>query len=278
MKNIDALLKPTFAATQVTALLKHYQAMVTEFQQRAWEESIGKGGKFVEATLKALWVYTGNTLPPARQFKVDNVINQLPNAAGFDDSVRLTVPRAIRFVYDIASNRGARHDPSEIDPNAMDAHAVVGIASWILGELVRYAQKGALRPDDVKALVDGLVEKKYPIIEDVGGRTYFHVSGASARDIALLLLWRKHPHHVDRESLVLAITRHDFTEKNAATAVDRLRGVVDVNGGALRLLQPGIREAEALLSNQRSAPNGKAFKRRRRRVRKKRQTAAAAIP
>jgi len=141
--------------------------------------------------LKALWVHTGNTLPPARQFKADSVINQLANQTTFDDSVRLTIPRACRFAYDIASNRGARHDPTEVDPNAMDAHAVVGVTSWILGELVRYAQKGSLRPDDVKDLVDGLTEKKYPLIEDVDGRTYLHVGGASGRDIAVLLLWRR---------------------------------------------------------------------------------------
>ena len=138
---IEALLKPTFAATHVTALVKHYDAMINEFQRGAWEECIGKSGKFVEATLKALWVHTGNALPAARAFKVDGVINQLPNAAGFDDTVRITIPRACRFVYDLASNRGARHDPAEVDPNSMDAHAVVATSSWILGELLRYAQK-----------------------------------------------------------------------------------------------------------------------------------------
>jgi hypothetical protein len=177
---MDALLKPTLAATHVAALLTHHETMIKEFQQGAWEESIGKGGKFIEAVLKALWIHTGNTLPPARQFKADNVINQLAKQSTFDDSVRLTIPRACRFAYDIASNRGARHDPTEINPNEMDANAVVAVTSWILGEMVRYAQKGTLKPDEVKALVDGLAEKKYPLMEHVEGRTYFHVPGASA--------------------------------------------------------------------------------------------------
>lgn len=70
---MDALLKPTFDATHVTALLDHHQAMVEEFQQGAWEECISKAGKFVEAVLKALWVHTGNAIGPAREFKVDKV-------------------------------------------------------------------------------------------------------------------------------------------------------------------------------------------------------------
>jgi len=255
---MDALLKPTFAAVHVTALLNHYHAMIKEFQQGAWEEAIGKGGKFIEAVLKALWVHTGNTLPSGRQFKADGIINQLANQSTFGDSVRLTIPRACRFAYDIASNRGARHDPTEIDPNELDANVVVGVTSWILGELVRYAQKGALNLTEVKAIVDGLAEKKYPLMENVDGRTYFHVPGASARGIALLLLWKGHPKRLERRQLEDAVARHGFTGKNSALAVDRLRGVTDADQAGLRLLQPGIREAEALLAKaQADAASGK---------------------
>lgn len=268
---MDGLLKPTFATVHVTALLKHYQAMINEFQQGAWEETIGKAGKFVEAVLKALWLHTGNTLPPARQFKADTMINQLANAVGFDDSVRLTIPRACRFVYDIASNRGARHDPSEIDPNSMDAHAAVANGSWVLGELVRYAQKGALNPNEVKGMVDGITEKKYPVLEDVDGRTYFHI-GNSARDVALLLLWRKHPGRLNRDELIEAVSRHDYSAANATMAVVRLRGLVDVDAsGGLRLLQPGVQEAERLMGAVHTPSRaGAADTRPRRRRRKKR--------
>jgi len=263
---MDALLKPTFDATHVTALLNHYQEMVKEFQQGEWEECIAKGGKFVEAVLKALWVHTGNVLGPAREFKVDKAINQLPNFTTFDDTIRLTIPRACRFAYDIASNRGARHDPNEVDPNVMDATAVVAMNAWILGELVRYAQKGSLKPDDVQALVDGLAEKKYPLMEDIEGRAYLHVPGASGRDIALLLLWKQHPKRISHDDLVAGVVRHNCTEKNAKVSVDRLKGVVDVDGGGLRLLQPGIRAAELLLdAAQKAADSGKPAKRRRKR-------------
>src|SRR6266446_6440042 len=105
----EQLLQPTFAVRHVSAVLKHFQAMTTEFQLSAWEEAIGKGGKFVEAALKALHVHAGKTLPPARQFKAGKLmtdLEQLP-AGSLDDSVKLTIPRACRFAYDIASNRGA---------------------------------------------------------------------------------------------------------------------------------------------------------------------------
>lgn len=275
---MNALLNPPFAEPHVTALLNHHQEMVKEFQQGAWEECIGKGGKFVEAVLKALWVHTGNVLGPAREFKVDKVINQLPNFTTFDDSIRLTIPRACRFAYDIASNRGARHDPSEVDPNVMDATAVVAMNAWILGELVRYAQKGSLKPDDVQALVNGFAEKKYVLMEEVEGRLYLHVPGASGREIALLQLWKKHPKRLRHDDLVAAVMRHNCTEKNAKVSVARLKGVVDVDSDGLRLLQPGIREAERLLdAAQRADARGKPATRRRKRRTRRTSKAAPTV-
>src|SRR5213594_517743 len=117
----------------------------------------------------------------------------------------LTAPRACRFAYDIASNRGARHDPGEIVPNQMDARAVVASASWILAEMLRYAQKGALDLAAVRELVDGLTQRQYQLIEDVDGRVYFHVRGASARDVALLSLWHKHPGRMTEAELIAAL-------------------------------------------------------------------------
>src|SRR5713226_3490681 len=134
MPDLEKLLQGKFVARHVKAVLTHFQAMNTEFRQGAWEEAIGKSGKFVEAVLKALYVHapTGKPLATGRNYKADKVINELGGlAAGtVDDTVRLTIPRACRFIYDIASNRGARHDPDEIDPNLMDARAVVATAAW----------------------------------------------------------------------------------------------------------------------------------------------------
>jgi len=224
--------------------------MITEFQQSAWEEAIGKGGKFAEAALKALYVHAGKTLPAARDFKAGKLMTELEQlpAGSLDDSIKLTIPRACRFTYDIASNRGARHDPGEVDPNEMDARAVAAGTSWILAEMLRYAQKGALDPARVRELVDGLTQRRYPLIEDVDGRVYFHVSKASARDVALLSLWHKHPGRMTEDELVAAVMRHHFKKGNAKMAVGRLGRLVDRDEqGRLRLLQPGLEEAENLL-------------------------------
>lgn len=241
------LLKTRLPARHVTAAVKHFRAAVFEYQKRNWDDATAKVGKFVEAVLKALVAHTQVTPAKGRGFSVDAHINALAQAPGADDTVRLTIPRACRFIYEVASNRGARHDPGEIDPNEMDATATINLSAWVLAELLRYSQRGG-DLTQTAALVSALMQRRYPFIEVVDGRVYFHVPGASARHIALLTLWHRHPHRVSKQELVAAVKRHRFTTNNANVAVTRLGRTVDDDGnGQLRLLAPGMREADSLI-------------------------------
>lgn len=240
----------TFHKNHISALLRHFSGMVQEFQEGKWEDSIAKSGKFVEAVLKGLSVHIGNALPSGRSFKVDAAINglgQLPSGS-YDDSIRLTIPRACRFVYDIASNRGGRHDPDEVDPNEMDASVVVSNCSWILAEMIRFATKGTINLEQAKSLVESLMERKYPLIEEVEGRMYFHLKEKSAPDVALLALARRHPNRIGRQDIIDTIKRNGFKESNARMAVQRITRYTDNDGqGQLRLLATGLREAERVM-------------------------------
>ena len=137
-KTTEAMLCDLFAPKHVKSALEHYTQQVTEFVASEWEKSSGKGGKFIEAVLKAIWVLAGETVP-GRHFGAGKIIDQLEHKkypAVPSDRLHLTVPRACRVIYEISSNRGARHDPNEIDPNQMDATVVMATSQWILAELV----------------------------------------------------------------------------------------------------------------------------------------------
>lgn len=253
MVTVESILKKEFVSRHVDAAIKHFQEAGEAFGRSDWEESISKAGKFIEAVCKALWLHAGKTLPPARQFRVGSVITGLRGlpAGTLDDNIRIMVPRSCEFVYDIASNRGARHDPDEVDPNEMDATAAVSNCSWIMAELVRYAGKGAMSFSEVSDLVSGLIERRFPFIETVEDRTYFHLDGPSARKIALLLLRNVHPGRLSPDELIASITRHGFSLNNARLAISRLKRVVDSDSaGNLRLLRPGIDEAEEIMKRQ----------------------------
>jgi hypothetical protein len=248
-QSLHSLLLTKFPTKHVEALTKHYSGAVDALQHGHWQLSITRTGQFIEAALKSLWVHTGGQLPPARQFKAGKVaqdLKQLP-AGTFSDAIRITIPRACEFVYDIASNRGSRHDPDEVDPNEIDAHIACNAVSWILAEMTRYAQRGAGRSSDLASLLASLVQTRYPVVEEVEGRTYFHFAGVSARQLAVLRLWHSHPHRVTRREIIDTLERHHVSRNNARTALNRIATVVDETVDGLRLLAPGIAEAENLV-------------------------------
>jgi len=248
---VEKLLVPVFFKKHVTAMLRHFERMTEDFQRGEWEDCIAKGGKFIEAALKALYVNAGQTLATGRTFKVDSVINGLAGltSGSVSDTIRMTIPRACRFVYEISSNRGGRHDPDEIDPNEMDANVVVMNCSWILAEMIRHAQHGAVDSSAARKIVESLVQRRYPLIEEVDGRTYFHFKRASAVDVALVALAHRYPARVAVDDLTDLLTRHRFSAANARVAARRIKKFVDEDeNGLLRLLAPGLKRAEQIIS------------------------------
>ena len=250
---IEQFITPPFAKKHVLALLRHYKGMVSDFQTGEWEDSLAKAGKFIEAVLKALWVHVGETSAAGRAFKADPIINGLAQKpqGTYDDSIRLVIPRASRFVYDIASNRGGRHDPGEIDPNEMDANVSASTCSWILAEMIRLSQKGDVDFEHAKKLVDSLTEKKYPLVEEVDGRVYFHLKKKSAPAVALLALARRYPGRIAKRDLIATVKRNGFSEANARVAVQRISRLADNDDNdQLRLLAPGLKEAEEIMKEK----------------------------
>jgi hypothetical protein len=276
---VSELLKDRFTASRsVDSLVKHFKAGVDEYHKGEWEKSLAKGGKFIEAVLKVVLVEASLPAQSGRQFKVDKAINDLAGlpSGGVDESIRLTIPRCCRFVYEVTSNRGGRHDPDEIDANEMDATAILANSAWVLSEMVRYAQRQR-DPAEAMAAVDDLMKRRYPFVEEIDGRVYVDLKSAkSARDLGLLILWQRGTRRMNREELIQSVhrQRRSVTLANARTAVSRLSDVVDDDGqGNLRLRNAGFREADELIAQIDKTP----VRRRKRSKRRINRTAAGRV-
>ncbi|PIV12824.1 MAG: hypothetical protein COS47_00465 [Candidatus Nealsonbacteria bacterium CG03_land_8_20_14_0_80_36_12] len=248
---IKQLLKDTFSEKQVKDILGYYFKSIKKFQNNDWEGCILNAGKFVEAVLKTLFLFCGQSLPKQRDFKVGRVVEKLKNldASKYDDVIRLLIPRACVFIYDIASNRGARHVSGEINSNKMDAIVVMQNLSWILAEMIRFSQKGKVPPDEAITLVEALMEKKYPNFEEIDGRIYVNKEKLSAQQIGLLLLNYKYPKRIPRQELINMVKCHGFSKNAASVIVTRLQKLVDDDGsGNLRLRGLGRKKAELIIS------------------------------
>jgi hypothetical protein len=246
-RGINEFLKDVFASKHADAMVKHFREMVDEFELGKWGNASAKGGKFMEAALKALWVLAGGVVPAGKDFKAGKIITDLEHKVAQPDTVRLTIPRACRFAYEIASNRGARHDPDEIDANEMDARAVLAVCTWILSEMVRFSQKGhdLAQP---RILVEGLMKRRFPFAESIEGRVYADI-GKSAKEVALVVLYYIFPKRMSRDNLVAVLIRHPFKKANADLAVRRIAGFIDDDGaGLIRLRNAGVRKVEEIVA------------------------------
>ncbi len=249
--NANTILEQKFDKLHIKAALNHFSAAIKEYQDCNWEISLLKSGKFIEAVLKSLYVHCGHTLPPTRQFKVNTIIKALEQSSNsYDDAIRISIPRACAFIYDVTSNRGTRHDPDKINPNKMDAAIITSTISWILAELIRFSDASSSTPEDAMLMVEGLTEKKYPYFEDISGRTYINLRGLGARETGLLLLNANYPYRILRDELVELIKRHGFNKNNASTAVQRLKNLVDYENNNWKLRRIGRQEAEEILANK----------------------------
>ncbi len=251
-EKIKAILEQKFEKLYVDAILKHFIAAKMKYQEGDWEIAISKSGKFVEATTKALLRFCGKTLPKTRNFKAGISLRNLEQEpASIDDVIRIVIPKCCLFIYEIANNRGARHDPDDVDPNQIDAGVTDISISWILGELIRFSSQRNKDPQEVQELVDAFTGKTYPIFEEIEDRFYINIKGLSAKKIALLILYGLYPRRANEKLLRELVERHGFSSKNSEMAFRGIKYLCDIGGDGLRLRGLGRQEAEKILDENR---------------------------
>lgn len=247
---VKDMLRKKFPTQRVEPLINHFLDCVQGYEENNWEKSLTKAGKFVEAAVKLLWIYCGKKLPRPREFKASlfaQKIIQLDKKTVPHDEIRLQIPRACIFMYDITSNRGARHDPEEIDPNEMDSGVIISLCSWVLAELVRFSAKNVVEIDEAKEIVFSLMQRRYPIFEEIDSRIYVERDKyKSAPECALLILYRLYPKRIARKHLMDLLRRHGF--RATALKFDRLRDYIDTDAnGNILLRSTGRKKAEKIL-------------------------------
>lgn len=248
---IKNLLKRKFGIKRIDAVFNHYVSEVQKFEQGQWEGSLDKAGKFIEAVVKMIWEYGGKSLPPSRGFKASiyakKIIDETNSVTIPSEGIRLQIPRACIFVYDVTSNRGGRHDPEEVDPNEMDATCVVSICSWILAELIRFTSDKNISTAESRSLVDSLIERRYQLFEEIDGKIYVDKDKfKSFPECALLILYKLYPQKVETEKLIGHLKSNGF--RKSALNMSRLKPYTHTDeDGSILLRQPGLKKAEQIL-------------------------------
>src|SRR5258706_1972309 len=165
-------------------LLDSYNSNVKNFRENRWEPSELNGGKFCEVVYTILRGHVEGSFPsaPSKPGNMVDACKALEHADSslFPRSIRIQIPRMLVALYEIRNNRGVGHVGGDVVPNHMDAVAVLYIAKWILGELIRLFHN--LTTSEAAAAVDLLVERTVPIIWEINGKRRILNVAFEARD------------------------------------------------------------------------------------------------
>lgn len=179
-------------------LLDEYASIVQNFMERRWGPSELSGGKFCEIVYTILDGYNQGTYPssPSKPTNFVDACRKLEQASGSPRSFQILIPRLLPALYEIRNNRGVGHTGGDVDPNHMDAIAVVNMANWVMAELVRVFH--ALSTAEAQEVVDSLIERRIPIVWEKGGvRRVLDPSLQLGDQILLLLSSTSTPVSVD---------------------------------------------------------------------------------
>ena len=235
-------------------LLGAFNEIVKNYREHRWEPAELNGGKLCEAvyTICKGWLeggkYAARAEKPSRFpnkcWDMESAYQQVPNSR----TARILIPRMMLGLYDIRNNRGVGHAGAEVNPNHMDATAVIYTAKWLMAELVRLLH--TLKTDEATAIVDGLIEREVSWVWTSGDKKRVLRTGMTWKQQTLVLLlteagdvaeqdlfrWLEHPR--------LASFRSDVLKQ---LHKDRLIDW-DSNQRTVRILPPGVTAAEALVA------------------------------
>jgi hypothetical protein len=149
-------------------LIEEYNSIIQNYMERRWEPPELSGGKFCEVVYTILNGHALGTYPatPSKPQNMVAACRSLESNTQVPRSFQILIPRILPALYEIRNNRGVGHIGGDVDPNHMDATAVVSMSSWVMAELARVFHN--LDITEAQSLVNSLVERKVPIVWQSG--------------------------------------------------------------------------------------------------------------
>lgn len=194
LAQIEAGLKAHFPAQLIDKLLAaHQDAKHNFYLGSKLRLSEVEAGRFCEAAFRMLQhARNGKFTALGRPLNTETIIEEqakIPHGER-PESIRLHIPRALRVVYDVRNKRDAAHlGAGDVDPNLMDATFVVSILDWVLAEFVRLYH--GVRAAEAQGIVDGLVARKVPAVQDFNGFLKVQRPKAQVSAHVLLVLYER---------------------------------------------------------------------------------------
>ena len=231
-------------------LLAEYSSIVQNYFEGRWSPSELSGGRFCEIVYTILLGHSTGTYAAAPS-KPDDFVGAcraLEKNKLVPRSFQILIPRLLPALYEIRNNRGVGHVGGDVDPNHMDATAVLSLSNWVMAELVRVFH--SCTTHDAQRLVEAIVERRVPLVWDVGNAKRVLNPSLEFRDQVLLLLAAT-PGGVEVEELQRWVEYTDkgyFRRSLRKWHGDRLIEFHE-NVGTVEILPPGLRRVEEIAAS-----------------------------
>jgi hypothetical protein len=251
LARLQSALAAKFPPKKADELLYYFNTLMRRARLDDWESCLINGGKFVEAVLKCFhYLSTGVEIDTV---KVDEEIRLLEQTTSLSDFERLTIPRALRLIYEFRNRRGGAHN-SSFDPIKMDCALVVATSKWVVEELTRlYLTNDAIA---AQGLVDSLLVKDTVLVEEIDGDRLVLRPGLSARVQLEILLWKEPTKRCSFKDLTRWVHNHSTENIRVTLRAMRQKNLAHETEEGWKLTDSGIREAEAEIVKLLNEPVG----------------------
>lgn len=175
-----------------TEVFQAFNEILRNYRERRWEPSELNGGKLAEVVYTVLKGHVDQSFPtraakPRNMFDACKALEQA-DASRFCRSVRIQLPRMLVALYEIRNNRGVGHVGGDVNPNLMDASAVLSMSKWVVAELIRIFH--SVSTDEAESTVEGLVQRTIPVVWEIEGTMRVLDPSMSMKEKTLVLLYQ----------------------------------------------------------------------------------------
>lgn len=225
------------------ALEREFSKLRDRYGRQDWEPGQLNGGKFAEAVFRYIeWRDTGAYTPLGKQVRRKVIVNRVANNTALAESVRLQIPDVADLIADVRNKRDVGHLRGSVSVNGMDANLVMACASWLLAEIVRL--ESGVSPAEAQQMVDSLVERQVPIIEEIDGDPVVLNTKLNATSRVLVLLYKKHPERIPLKTLQRWVKYRNITHFRNLLEANVRESMLVMNDNGVRLTLKGATYVE----------------------------------
>ena len=235
-------------------LIIEYNSIVQHYMEKRWTGAELSGGKFCEIVYTILDGYAKGTYLTA-PIKPNNFVDacrRLENNSHVPRSFQILIPRILPALYEIRNNRSVGHVVGDVDPNLMDANAVLSMCSWIVGELVRVVHNTGV--EEAQKIVDFITNRKIPLVWETD-KVKRVLNPKIKLNNQILLLVASNTSKTKTGELLKWLDYKDktyFQKTLRKLKKDRTINISD-DGTEVEILPPGTLQVEKLISTLRDA-------------------------